>query len=296
MQVVAINRHPRYRGPAFMRAKRNYMYAMNGFGADRYIPTPSQIVAVPTQGLWYRIKTGESYWGTSKKAYGQANVRKGLFLMNDSTWNEHIRKGSAGWTSYDIIGLQATPHYSVENPHAPYGSGNAYPTVWIPPLATGAEPEELFDNQPPPGTGPQGIPGEQGIPGIPGSQGIPGQPGIPGSQGIPGQDGMPGSQGIPGQDGDMGPPGDVSDEAIYAMLMKYLQENPDALPAGATGAQGTPGIPGSQGIPGARGEQGIPGARGEQGIPGQAGSSGGGGGRSNGMWVLPLIFALMSSS
>jgi hypothetical protein len=194
----------------------------SGFGAydptsdPRYIPTPSEIDVAnkkATQGRWYRPSNDQTPFGVAKWAYGAANVKKGLMLINDSTWNQHITKGSSGWESYKVKGLQFNPKYSSAMPHAPSGSGNVQPTVWIPPL-TGEEPEQLGKKKPVivppvviskpkgedspgptipipgptgpyiPPTGPT-VPGQgpQGIPGPPGPQGI---PGVPGAQGLPG--------------------------------------------------------------------------------------------------------------
>ena len=167
-----------------------------GLGAEggRYIPTPDQILDVPTPGAWYRIKKGETWWGVSKTAYGKADVKKGLLAMNKSTWNDHIDRKTKDWEAYKVKGLQATPDYSATDPHAPVGSGNAYPVAWIPPL-TGEEPEQMGYTPvttPPPVTKPPSstttyIPGPKGDPGPPGPPGE-NAPRTSGSRQISGQE------------------------------------------------------------------------------------------------------------
>lgn len=275
----------------------------SGFGAydsatdPRYIPKPNEIDVVnkkATPGRWYRPANDQTPYGVAKWAYGAANVKKGLMLINNASWNQHITKGKAGWTAYKVAGLQFNPQYSAEQPHAPAGSGKVQPTVWIPPM-TGEEPEDLGKKKTPvvpPGiittpktptvtpktpttptpivTTPTPIVtapptptpivtepgmGPQGIPGPPGPQGIPGPPGPGGSLG---------PQGIPGPPG---PPGNASDSAIAYAVNQYLLAHPP---------QGIPGPPGPQGIPGP---------------PGPAGmnvSSGSSGGADDKLWMLPL--------
>lgn len=230
-----------------------------GLGAeDRIIPAPQDILPNPTPGMWYRMKKGETYWGVSKRAYGQANVKKGLFLMNDATWNDHIDKRKKGWTSYKVKGLQSTPDYSAKNPRAPKGSGHDYPTVWIPPM-DGSEPEKIH-TQPEPTEPGQGPPGPRGPIGPIGPIGPVGPRGSPGSA---------------GSRGPAGPPGEATEEAILKALKEYIAANPDKVrgPAGPAGSAGKPGLPGPPGAPGARGPSGSlgpPGPRGPAGPPGVA--------------------------
>jgi len=300
------------------------------FGAvgDRYIPTPSQILSTPKAGAFYRLKKGETWWGVSKTAYGQANVKKGLFLINDSTWNDHIERKKKNWEAYNVEGLQATPDYSADNPHAGKGSGNDYPTAWIPPMS-GEEPEAVFITVPtpvqptpetpapityqgPPGPeGKQGPPGPQGPPGATGKQGPPGATGQQGPPGTTGQQGPPGAtgqQGLPGATGKQGRP--PTDAEIAAEVTKYMLAHPVAPgqtvqgPPGATGKQGPPGATGKQGPPGTTGQQGPPGPIGQQGPPGPQGPPGAmgppgpavaaavGGGEENLMWA-PVMAALL---
>jgi len=224
------------------------------------IPRADQILASPKAGAWYRIKKGETWWGVSKAAYGADNVKPGLMLINKSTWNDHIERKAAGWEAYKVVGLQSTPDYSAANPHAGKGSGNDYPTAWIPP-SNGAEPETVY----PPIT--DGKTGAQGPKGDPGPMGPIGPIGPKGSAGTPGAMGPAGPQ------GPTGAPGTASQEAIKAMLEKYLKDHPEELrgPAGTPGAMGPKG---SAGIPGPMGPAGTPGAMGPAGPQGPTGAPG----------------------
>ena len=127
----------------FPRAQPFSGFGMLGQTGQRLIPNPSQIQSSPGPGAWYQLKKGDTYWGISRDAYGRANVRKGLMLMNNATWNNHIDKKNKGWEAYKVPGLQATPDYSLANPRGPKGSGSDYPVVWIP-TADGMEPEEVY--------------------------------------------------------------------------------------------------------------------------------------------------------
>jgi hypothetical protein len=228
-----------------------------GLGAegDRYIPTPDQILDVPTPGAWYRIKKGETWWGVSKSAYGQDNVKKGLLTMNKSTWNDHIDRKNKDWEAYKVKGLQATPDYSATNPHAPVGSGNAYPVAWIPPL-TGEEPEQMGYQPSEPITTPTPItkpPSSTTY--IPGPKGDPGPPGPP---------------------GDPGPP--PSSSAIQSAVNQYFQTNPP--PGGVPGPPGQPGPPPSSGEIKSAVDQWM------SANPPKVVSSGGGDDKQ--LWTLPL--------
>lgn len=216
------------------------------FGSDdRYIPTPAQIMAVPVQGAWYRIKQGETWWATSKTAYGKENVKAGLMLMNKSTWNDHIERAAKDWEVYKVKGLQATPDYSATNPHGTKGSGKSYPVAWIPPLDTGVEPEAIYV-----------------VPSTPGQPGAPGATGAKGPKGDPGPIGPMGPMGPMGPIGPMGPAGTANAAAIESSLAEYFKKHPQA--AGAVGPMGPMGPQGKQGIPGPSGPQGP------KGDPGQA--------------------------
>jgi hypothetical protein len=255
--------------PAVIRAIRTYQRKMSGprrprsnfaLGSLGYLdPAAGQISPVSKPASWYRLKSGESYWGISKRAYGQENVRAGLFLMNDSPWNAYIDKQKKGWTSYKRKGLQSTPDYSQTQFRAPKGSGKGYPLVWIPPM-TGEEPEQVFVDVPPdpiivgpPNVGPPGIQGRRG------ERGLIGPPGIEGRQG---------ERGLIGPKGLIGPPGTPG-----------------------TGA-GKP-IPGPMGPRGLIGPGGLIGPRGLIGPPGTPGTGTSGTGKDNKMWILPLLFGLM---
>lgn len=294
--------------PGHGRLRRGMMFS--GFGADRYRPTTDQILAIPQQGAWYRIKKGETWWGTAKTAYGAENVKAGLLMMNRSTWNDHIERASTGWEAYKVDGLQATPKYSATDPLATKGSGTAYPVAWIPPLATGAEPEEIYKTPttgpigPPGQIGPVGPPGPVGPMGPAGPAGARGPVGPPGSageinaamiessleqyfkthplqagpMGPPGPQGIPGARGPQGPPGPQGAPGSASEAAINAAVQDWLKKHPIEA---VNGPPGPIGPPGPQGIPGTRGPAGPTGPQGPAG-------SGGGGGDNKGLWALPL--------
>lgn len=261
-----------------------------GFGFVE--PEPGYVSATPTAGKWYRVKAGETYWGISKAAYGQPQVKKGLFLMNDSLWNSYIDKKRKGWESYRVDGLQATPDYNADEPRAPKGSGNDYPLVWIPPI-TGGEPSDVIPSDPVVGpVGPVGPPGPRGAAGPPGSRGPRGEVGPPGPGGARGEVGPPGPRGargpagegvgVPGPRGPAGPPGPRGPAGEGVGVPG---------PAGPRGAAGPPGprgeaIVGPPGPPGASGSPGPIGPPGPVGPPGPAGTGGEGG--DNKMWVLPM--------
>ena len=116
-----------------------------GFGQDtRYIPAPGEIrEASPVPGSFYRPRSGIYPATVASVAYGKANTKAGLMLMNKATWNGHIRKAKTGWEAYKVEGLQFQPKYSKTLPQAPYGSGSSFPVVWVPPL-DGREPEDVF--------------------------------------------------------------------------------------------------------------------------------------------------------
>lgn len=292
--------------------RQNSNFSLSGFGAEtRYIPSPNLISPIPTAGLFYRIKKGETYWGVSKAAYGQDGVKAGLLRINKSTWNDHIQRGPKGWEAYKVNGLQATPNYSQTDPRAGYGSGKSYPVAWIPPI-DGREPEKIFE----PGIGPVGPQGPKGD---------------PGPIGPTGKTGPIGPRGLPGPIGPIGPPGNASNAAIVAAVNKWMDENPDKImgPSGKTGPIGPAGTPGPvgpigpigpkgsigpQGLPGPpgppgnaskeaikaavnewlsenpiKGQIGPAGPQGPQGIRGPKGDPGTGSGESKNMWVIPML-------
>ena len=258
-----------------------------GFGATdaegRYLPTLAEISPVAKPGTFYKVGTyspTETYYGIAKRAYGAADIKKNLLMMNASTWNDHISRKTTGWESYGVKGLQSTPDYdSTNNPRAKVMSGTELPIVWIPPL-TGEEPEDVGYADPPtpipipiPTPTPDGIPGPPGPPGPSGAMGPQGIPGPPGSSGSMGPQGIPGPPGPSGEMGPMGPQG--------------IPGPPG--PSGAGAGASVPGPPGPAGLPGEPGPQGIPGPMGP---PGPAGVSGGGGGDNKQLWILPLAAIL----
>lgn len=266
---------PTMYSPSVTRAVRRFQSDMTphalrqqGFRSLGFLdPETGQITAAPTAGNWYRLKQGDTYWAISKAAYGLPNVKKGLYLMNDSPWNGYIEKARKGWEAYKRDGLQATPDYSATVYRAPKGSGNAYPLVWIPPI-TGGEPDDLFEGDPVPG--PQGPPGPAGPPGPRGPRGVPGEttvgpPGPPGETviGPPGPAGPRGTVGPPGPRGPQGPPGAGAGDPV---------PGPPG-PAGRPGAMGPPGPSGPSGPRGAPGQSivGPPGEIGPVGPPGPPG-------------------------
>jgi hypothetical protein len=269
-----------------------------GFGAydpasdPRYIPTVSEIDVAnkkSTPGRWYRPTNDETPFGVAKRAYGSASLKTGLMLMNNSTWNSHITKGTSGWESYKIKGLQFNPQYSASLVHAPSGSGKVQPTVWIPPI-TGEEPEDLgkkptptpipipdLDPVPTPTPGPtptpipgQGPKGDKGDKGDPGSVGPAGP--MPSNAAVaalisdymgahPPQPGPKGDKGDPGPTGAMGPPGSASPESVDALIKEYLKSNPAQQgpvgPMGPKGDKGDPGTQGPQGLPGSASPEAV---------------------------------------
>jgi hypothetical protein len=78
--------------------------------------TPAvSISAKPRVGYYYQTKKTDNPWSVAKEAYvnqGLTDVKTGLFLMNDSAANDHIQKGTSGWESYKIKGLQFSPKYA----------------------------------------------------------------------------------------------------------------------------------------------------------------------------------------
>jgi hypothetical protein len=318
-------------GPRYVRRRRSVPYMMNqyrrqltlgcvpltvslpfkgpvGFGATdtRMIPTPAQILDTPKAGAWYRIKKGETWWGVSKSAYGADNVKAGLMLMNNSTWNDHIDRQTKNWEAYKVKGLQATPDYSAANPHAPKGSGHDYPTAWIPPK-TGEEPEEVYITVPTPIPTPSpgttvGPPGPQGPPGPTGPQGPPGPTGPKGPTGtgvgVPGPVGPPGPTGASGKTGPAGPPGSMGPAGPPGPTGPMGPTGATGKGVGVPGPAGPPGpigpagksLPGPPGPPGPAGPPGPPGAAGPPGPVGTTGTYGG----DNLMWAPVALMTLVS--
>lgn len=259
--------------PLHLRMPRLYGEVLSLHGLDggigaggRYIPDQSEILSrAPRPGTFYIARKGIYPWHVAKVAYkdnGTIGTYAGLRLMNASSWNGYIRKSKKGYENYPDIpqGIQFYPKYNKQKPREPYGSGNDYPVVWVPP-EDGREPEQVFDGDkpvvvgPPGPRGPAGPPGKAGPPGPIGPRGSTGQRGPAGPQGPRGQRGPPGSgagESIPGPRGPTGPPGQRG-------------------PAGPRGQRGPPGSGAGESIPGPRGPAGP---RGSAGPPGQAGPPG----------------------
>jgi hypothetical protein len=120
-----------------------------GEDAERYEPAPTAIlVASPKPGTFYRPRKGIYPVKVADIAYGAKDRKKGLLLMNAATWNGHVHKAKTGWEAYKVQGLQFEPRYAPQPARATFGSGTAYPVVWIPPL-DGREPEAVFSSSPP---------------------------------------------------------------------------------------------------------------------------------------------------
>lgn len=255
-----------------------------GFGFGFIDPQPSQISSTPVAGKWYRVKRGDTYWAISKAAYGQPNVKQGLYLMNDSLWNSYIDKKRTGWEAYRVDGLQATPDYSATDYRAPKGSGTSYPLVWIPPL-TGGEPSDVYP--PTPNAGPPGPRGPRGERGERGPIGPIGPIGPKGEKGDRGERGAIGPIGPKGDRGPIGPPGQGAGTPVPGPPGPRGER-------GAIGPIGPVGPPGRS-ITGPMGPPGPPGPPGESivgppGPPGPSGQAAGG----NKMWVIPMMALLAS--
>ncbi len=291
------------------------------FGLGFLDPAKSQIALMPTAGMWYQVKTGDTFWAISKAAYGKPNVKKGLYLLNDAPWNGYIHKARKGWEAYKIDGLQATPDYTAYKRN-PKGSGKSYPLIWIPPI-TGGNPDDVW----PPDT--------EGQIGPPGPRGKVGPPGIEGARGELGPIGPPGAPGELGPIGPIGPPGEGDGAGLPGPPGPRGKIGPPGK-AGSPGVIGPPGIIGPPGpagegigIPGPPGAIGPSGPRGLIGPPGPAGEGGdlldydpqkvwqalifyarehpdivrrrlrellgdlnGGAGKRSKMWVIPLVASL----
>jgi len=184
--------------------------------AERYSPPASQVkTSGPEPGLFFRPQKKMNVATISLRAYGENNTAAGVKAIAGSTWNRsHIRYATTGYEPYKIEGPQNTGNYDPNNPLSTYGSGKEYPTYWLPPLDTKAEPEEHFGWSPTPQP----------------SQGPPGPPGPPGPKGDRGPAG-PG-----GTIGPAGPPGpSPSDQQVRAAVDAFFEAHPP--PAGVTQAQ-----------------------------------------------------------
>jgi len=197
------------------------------------------VSSTPTVGYYYQTKADENPWKIAQKAYetpGLTTVKNGLMIMNRNPANDHIKKGTAGWESYKIEGLQLNAKYAEGDATAVYGSGKSFPLLWIPPLDE-RTPEQMS------GTGKTGETGKTG------QTGPAGPPGPIGPIGPAGPAGPQGERGPAGPRGEQGPPGPVVTTEGKSV----------------TGPQGPPGPIGPAGPVGPRGEQGPPGPAGSGG-------------------------------
>ena len=242
-----------------------YFGAYDELSDPRYIPTQEQIKETPTQGFWYRTTKDHTIFWAAKQAYGGDNVKAGLLWMNKSSWNDHIRRKTKGWESYKVEGLQSTNEYSPTQPHAPWGSGKAYPVIWIPPLNGPLEPEEIYGTKPEEPTISVPTPIQTPIETLPGQ----GPAGPMGPMGPAGPAGPMGPMGPAGPAGPMGPPGEASDAAIKSAIQSWIDQNKSSL----------------------IGPMGPMGPAGPMGPPGPSGTGGTGDEKSN-MWLLSLIAAI----
>ena len=119
-----------------------------GYISGRYVPTSDMILQKsPKPGTFYRPRKGITPATVAEVAYGKKFTHTGLMLMNKSTWNDHVRRAAAGWTSYKVKGLQFEARYGA-HPSSTYNTGKNYPVIWVPPL-DGSEPEKFFGAKPP---------------------------------------------------------------------------------------------------------------------------------------------------
>ncbi len=240
-------------------ARRRFGY----FGqTGTYVPTENQIEKfTPKQGLFYRPQKPETVASISQRAYGKENTPKGVKTIAASPWNHHIRYTTKGYEYLKIEGPEMHAGYGL-HPLSKRGSGTYFPVFWLPPLATKAEPEQIFtgdgetdaniteqiraavdawlrEHPPPAGPpGDEGARGERGPTGAPGTPGAIGPPGKAGPAGPAGKMGPAGPQGAPGTPGIIGPPGPagpagpgVSPEIIAEKVAAYLEKHP---PPGVT--------------------------------------------------------------
>lgn len=289
------NRTPRM-FPSYPLVDENMLYLVDkyteyedydnyGFGADAdVVPEDSQILDSPTPGYWYQIKKGETWYGVAKRAYGAADLKRGLLLMNAAEWNDHISRKKKGWEAYNVAGLQATPDYDRDKPHAGVGSGHDYPVAWIPPL-TGEEPEDIVDT-------------DSNSSSSSSTEYIVGPAGPQGERGPAGPTGPTGPQGARGPVGPVGPVGpagpSINDQAILDAVSAYMSSHPSA--AGERGPIGPMGPSGPAGPPGSINDEQILSAVQRymaenpltvSPVPASSGSGGK-------MWVIPLLGLLAS--
>jgi hypothetical protein len=275
-----------------MRNNVAYMFPL-GFGAAPSIA----VMATPTAGFYYQVKKGDTPWKIANTAYVDSGlltaVKTGLFLLNDNPANAHIQKGTSGWESYKVKGLQLNPKYAPGDASAAHGSGTAYPLLWVPPT-DGRTPDQMGGGSGP--AGPQGNPGQKGDKGDKGDPGhtptaaeikklisdFMDQHPVAGKVSAadlaaavadhlaknPVAQGERGPQGIPGEPGPAGPP--PGKETIKALIAEFMDENPVAGKVSAADLAAAVSDHLAKNPPiaqGARGPQGIPGEPGPAGPP-----------------------------
>ena len=243
----------RFRGPRVVSPWQSDQ-VIAGLGA--YPPAPAEIkTSNPTPDSWYRPRLGVRPADVAKVAYVDRKlcetIQRGLFWINASPNNAHIRRAKTGYEAYTSLlpngGIQFEPKYSATDPTAPYGSGNSYPAVYVPPAGDPVAPQPVGPQpvgpQPvTPGQGPMGPAGPMGPPGPFGPAGLPGSAGPMGPAGPLGPAGPFGPAGPPGPAGKPGPqgtPGSASAAEIQKYVYEYLRQNPP--PAGPRGPAGPAG-------------------------------------------------------
>ena len=287
-----------------------FPYGGGRFGQDsgRYTPAENQIEkAEPKQGLFYRPSKGDTTAAISRAAYGKDYTANGVRAISAATWNSsHVKYTTKGYEYLKISGPDLVPKYSAA-PRAAYGSGAEYPVLWIPPLSSKAEPEQVFtgDGQtdsniaalirseverymlahpvPPGAQGPAGATGKQGATGPQGPAGAITAKSIadevskyieahPISGVTPGQIAQEVANYLKSN-----PPAGVPIGEIQKAVADYLIKNPPpGIAAGqiaqevANYLKSNPPAAGKQGPAGATGAQGP---RGPEGLPGPAGSA-----------------------
>jgi len=295
--------------------------AFRGLGADDRFSPPLALILMkaPRLNTFYRPDksrpdvTIAQVAHVARKAAGldSSFTAKTVKAIAASTWNEHIKYTTSGYTAYGIEGPDFKRKYA-KDPRATVNTGNEYPVIWIPDPRDPVEPEKLHGGllpepvdptQGPPGPpGPKGDPGPAGPPGPIGTRGKVGPRGEIGPMGPAGPpgagagDAVPGPPGPRGEIGPMGPAGPPGPIATGAPGPRG--EIGPMGPAGPPGSGGGGGI-GPRGEIGPMGPAGPPGPRGEMGPMGPGGPAGSGaaatgGGEGASFLALPAL-ALMAT-
>jgi hypothetical protein len=204
-----------------------------GQDSGRYTPAENQIEkAEPKQGLFYRPSKGDTTAAISRAAYGKDYTANGVKAISAATWNSsHVKYTTKGYEYLKISGPDLVPKYAAA-PRAAYGSGAEYPVLWIPPLSTKAEPEQVFTGD---GATDQNIAAlirsevERYMlahPVPPGAQGPAGATGKQGPAGASGAQGPAGATGKQGATGPQGPAGAITAKSIADEVSKYIEAHP----------------------------------------------------------------------